>query len=258
MKKDEVIYKKVQKTVDSEKIECDICTNEDELYHLTSVENLQSIVKSRKLEPSGHSKSVSLSANPDHTFGGRVKLTLDHKKVNTIQPMCYFTHGTPASHAYYKAEGKHKEESRSLDDIRSEVGMQPDVYKNECEWYSRKPVDIPEDAIKKIEYFITWTTSSQRVDCRGHIPAHVYLRGDDEYKELLSQIAKVRETAKKIEVPFQVNSCFPFIKSGWYEYIKLDEENLARLTRGENPIITHEEPPEECREIRGCRRASPD
>lgn len=253
----EIIYKRVQKVVDEQTVECEICTNEDELFHLTSVEALERILETRKMEPSGHAKSVSLSANPDHTFGGRVKVTFNRKKLDGLQPMGYVTHHSPAEDAFDTAENKLKEDSgytRSLDDMRSEIGLQPEVYKQECEWFTRETLPVPRQSVKKIEYFINWPISPTRVDCTGHIPHHIDLSQDYLYQGLLTDINRVRELAKKANVPLEVTSCFPYIKRGWGQYIELNDENLGRFTRGEAPIITHQEPKEECRNIRGCRR----
>ncbi|MBA7696887.1 hypothetical protein ES703_105541 [subsurface metagenome] len=252
-----VVYQTIQKRVNEQAVECEICSNKDELYHLTSIPSFQGIVEASKLEPSGHSKSVSLSANIDHTYGGRVKITLDRQKLPQLQPMCYYENHTPADEAYFKFEAKCLEESshaRSLDDIRAEVGMQPEIYKKECEWFTHKPLPIPEEAIKKIQYYITPPGASIRVDCEGYFPHYIDLTPINDYPELLADIKRVRDTAQKAGAPFEVTSCFPFIRIGWGEYIELNEDNLGRLTKDEKPIISHEAPPEVCRDILGCRR----
>lgn len=252
-----VVYKKIEKVVDGQTVECDICSNDEELYHLTSVDTLRTILDSRKMEPVGESKSVSMSANPDNTFGGRTKVTFDKTKLNSLQPMAYFTHDSPAQKAYWEIEEKRKKESnyaRTLDDIRSEVGMQPEIYKQECEWFSREMLPIPKESLKKIEYFITPPMSPLRVDCVGYFPHRVDLTQDYLYQGLLEDIAKVREMAQKASIPFAVTSCFPYIIRGWGQYIELNDENLWRFTRGEEPVITHQEPKDECPDVRGCGR----
>lgn len=254
-----VVYQTIRKRVNEQAVECEICSNKDELYHLTSVSSFRGIVEASKLEPSGHSKSVSLSANPDHTYGGRVKIVFDRQKLPQLHPMCYFAPHTPAEEAYNKAEAKRREESnytRSLDDIRAEVGMQPEIYKGECEWLIQKPLPIPEEAIKKIQYYITSPRASDRVDCTSYFPHYIDLTPINAYPELLADIKRVRDTAQKAGASFEVTSCFPFILIGWGEYIELNEDNLGRLTKDEKPIVSHEAPPEVCRDILGCRRWS--
>lgn len=252
-----VAYRKVKKVIDGEEVECEVCLDKKELYHLTSVAAAGMVIEAGKMEPSGHSKSVSLSANPDHTYGGRVKITFDRRKLPELQPMCYYDMHSPTADAYYRAEDKRKKESnyaRSLDDMRAEIGMQPDVYQAECEWFTRETLPVPKDSIKKIQYFITPPMNPARVDCTGYFPHIVDLHTHGTYRELLSDIKEVRQMAQKVGAPFEVMSCFPFIQLGPGQYIDLTDDNLGKLSRVENPVIINKSPLEECRDVSGCRR----
>lgn len=255
-----IIYKEIFKELDGEQVQCTICTDSEELYHLTSLKGFNGIMQDKAISPSGYSKSVSLSASTDNTFGGNIKLTLDAKKLDGLKPMCYYDSNTPAEKAFYKAEEDRREKSgynRSLNDIRAEIEMQPSAYKRECEWLSRKELGLPTSAIKQIEYFLTprqEQTNPVRVDCTGHFPHHIELWSDTQYRTILSEIGRVREIAKRENIPFSVRSCFSYLTSSFGQYIPLDEENLHRLTLGEEPITSTQPPLDECHNICGCRR----
>lgn len=244
--------KEQEVAIDDDRIRCQVCHNEEELYHLTRRESAVEIIKEGVMRPSGHSKSVSFSANPNHTYGGNVKIIFDQGKlIDQLRPMCYFS-GFPE--AFGKKEHALASEGRSLDDARTEMGLQPDIYKDECEWYSQETMRIPEKAIRRIEYFITWPISPHNVDCERHIPHTVDMTLDSDYKHMLEDVAQLRGTAKGLGIPFEVTSCFPYIRRGW-QYIMLNDENLKRFTKGEEPIITFERPEqEECVERIGCRK----
>lgn len=251
----DIRYEKKTVDVGGKDIECEVCTNTN-LFHLTTPAKAKAVLESGKLKPVGESKAVNLSANENHTFGGRVKLVIDPKKVNgSLKQTCYYKASDERTR---RAVDNHefnlfrKEPGRSLDSVRAETGISPDVYKEECEWYSPETIDLPKGSIEEVLYFLTWSQMPYNVSCDRCSPKNIELTSDKSFQDMKDDISDVKQMAESQGIPFKVTSCFPFITRG-HRYIPLTEDNLNRLAEGKEPEYTTERPEEKCIPREGCR-----
>ena len=73
----------------------------------------------------------------------------------------------------------------------------------------------------------------------------VSILGPENY---VADIKVAKEISEKLNVLFEVKSCFNSLRAGWGESIELTEENLKKLTRGRIPEAKRrKDVPETCK-----------
>lgn len=218
------------------------------LYHRTEIDNLKKIAKEGEIKPSSETHVVSLSSNPDHTFGGVVRLVVDKEGVDA-KPMCYFPFNEENLKNSSDAEREYREKinKRAMpNEFYAYCGISPDVYAGESEFMSKKPVKS--NKIKKVEYWLS--NPIHNVSCENCYPP--YLSYDvwsgKEFSQVKEEIKETKEIAEDINADFEVKSCFKYmsvpcrsIGEGNYDVcdVELNKENLKRLGRLENPVPFH-------------------
>lgn len=249
------------KEIKGYKIPCKVCeTDNDELYHHTDQISFQQIAKDKVLRPRCDDEkcagTVSFSANPRSTFSGDIRLVMDRKKTE-VSPMCYYNH-TAVSNAGVSIDKLERETADylgflNLDLIRGHLGIQPDCYDEECEWFSRDPVPL-EGAIKKVVFMIPWKVNKPyprpHISCKRSHPHYSFTENSWGYDldNLIEDIQKIKELTKSLDAEFEVDSCFPFFKEGSFspKFVELHPKNLEKMAKGIKPAYSS--PPSEFNE----------
>lgn len=252
------VYKKIEKKIEdpktgrTERLHCEIClgNTKDRVSHFIHIRNLDKILDSKSLNPVKSpftSGAVSFTKNSDFTFvSSNVKLTFKEKNVPKLTPMCYYD--------YNKLSGKEKKlidhiESLSSvdfpkDEVMAEFGIQPSMYKHECEWYTKTKVPIRGNVEEVSMYIPLVIGENYFSDCKRAHPKYSSIGLSASMDTLKGEIKKVKKFADSIGAKFKVDSTFPYIRDYWNgTYIPLDEDNLKRLSEGKDPITTRSPPP---------------
>lgn len=240
-------FRKTKRQVDSETIECEVCDSSEHVFRRTSVRNISELLISRMLRLSEDTKVVSLSASENHTYGGPVRLVFDRADLSELEQMCYVEADSRSPHyrTYIKKRDRLSQEVGSLNRADAILGVILDLYKDECEAISRKP--IPLDKVKRVEYWLAPKPLEFQVSCHNRLPHHIDGSGWS-WKSILEDMEKTKQFARDLDVPFSVKSCFDKVKFGWGGHIPLDDSNLERLSQGQSPEIVAGEGPEgKCR-----------
>lgn len=250
----------VEAEVEGKKVKMVSCHNDiDELYHITSFDRLKFIIKSKYLKPGSmdisFSASVSLSANPQHTYGnGNIKIIFyKHEVEKFLKPMLYYDNNEIRSKygvsAYKHEEDVQKELQKklgvpivSIDAVRTKIGMTDRSYIEECEWFTDKDLPVNPSTVKKIVYMIPWRPDISKRDtsCLRSIPHYSSpdIESRFDLQTMVDEIASIGNFIKSNGFDFGVDSCFPYIKYHYSGFIvRLTPENLDRLARGEMPEI---------------------
>jgi len=214
---------------------------------------------------------VSFSADERNTFGGNLRFSFKKEDVPEPKPMCY-TGGPGKEWDYTKytrirdgewVEGgsglgdplrvhrqtPDRKPDESLDAYSARVGITANLYMDECETMSPGPV--PLNKAKSLEFWLGWRPDDYQVSCNRSSPASIDGSGWNgvPWDKQLEAVERAREAAKTLGLPFEVKSCFPFVKMR-YGYIPLSDEVLHKLARGEEVEPLAGDPPEE---IKSCR-----
>jgi CxxC motif-containing protein len=234
------------------------CPLGDELYHRTRPDYLSEIVRDGEIDAGeqkhtlGKTGVVSMSSNPAHSYGGTVRLVIDPDKVEDEEPMCYYDSDEMDRVGELEEKIKGEDPTIAPNVWRAKYGIQPiHSYGDECEYFSRD--DVPVEAIEKIEYWYPWDRPDIDVACENKGPK--YARGSewgtDHLESNKVEIRSVKKDAEAPDVPFEVKSCFKWLRKPKYEesmssqkeWCKLDEENLENLEKGE-PLECQDDKPE--------------
>lgn len=229
-------------------VACDIRNDGHELYHHTDLPVAESIVKGGAFIPSKDPHKdgvVNFTVSPDFHRFGSVRFVLDRSKVKTT-PMCYVTDGE--SNKLSKVADKIADERRKDDlaggnlwRIQSELGVEPEsAYLNECKHFSREPVSVK--AVKKVEYWAPWkpeknygeTIGSNVSPCVASWDSwSTGMPGDAAIQYVKSQAQGAKNLADTLGVPFEAKSCYAYAQIERNGIVPLDDDNLRRLTSGE-------------------------
>lgn len=247
-------FVRTRRRLGDREFECSVCDGSPELYHRTTLEGLRSILATGEVRPSAETGVVSLSASPEHTYGGVVRLVFRRSRLGDLgplRPMCYVDPKDEPEYSRVRSELLRKRGydryAWGYNRLDAETGMTPSAYAEECEVMSSQP--IPVDRIEAIEYWIADLGAPYQVSCRRQFPHYV----TGEVKGLEEQVAEAAEVARLAAtrgIPFRVRSCFPAARTGWYRHAELDESNLSRIARGERPESAPGEPPNDPRRCR--------
>ncbi len=219
----------------------------DELYHRTSVETLEHLEDSGEIKTSEKTGVISLSSNPCHYVGGVVRLVLEADELDT-EAVCYIP--IDEQEKLDEAIDRYFEENNlslrlsNQNRAHAACAASPVMYKKECEHMSHD--DVPLGKLKRVEYWV----SGMGVSCKQQFPAYVE-RSDihgRHYRDDVEEMEKVKDFAENQNVPFKVKSCFKWMKTRCSEVkedgsphrncgIRLDGENLERMSRLENPEV---------------------
>lgn len=247
MKQEE--YKKVKRFIDSHEIECEICDSSTDLFHRTMLKSLKNMIEEKVIKPSKETGVVSLSASSKHTYGGTVRLKFNRSELESVIPTCYVVADweDPNYRAYVHKRDEMEQRGLSPNRADAEMGLTSSIYKRECEVTCPNP--IPLNKAKEIEYWITARMrliEESSVSCQNRIPHSVDGSGwsGGTWDDIMDDINQVKALASRAKVPFNVKSCFTQVYLGWNKYIPLDDDNLERLSRGEEPLIVNAVPPE--------------
>lgn len=234
-------------------LNCSICnTKTSDLFHFTKLEYLDDIASEGVLKPmyGNRIKSGSVSFTKDTSFlfpNGNVKLVF-HNSIPNLKPICYY-----GDIEQPKLSDKEKElidaienqasiENKGLNEIRSDYGIQDSSYKQECEWFTQQKVPLKKN-LKKVILYVPWNIDEDRdINCNNTSPK--YARNQYQaYNTFKKSVSKTRDFAKKLGVPFRIESNFPYIYN-WIdnEYIPMTITNLKRIAKGQEPIITNIKP----------------
>ena len=241
-------FRPTTRRIADETVECVECDDAPVLYHRTTLKGAAAIAENGHLRPSKDTGVISYSASPEHTFGGTVKFPFKREDVGPLRPMCY-----ASGEAYRKASNirdeKAQREGISLDAASAQLAFSPEMYVGECEQMGSQPVPIRK--AQALEYWVhqgSEVIEEVNVGCKRRIPHHISATAwaGDPWDRQMKRIAQAREVAGRLGLPFRVRSCFPYaLISGWGDrYIPLDDANLARLERGEEPVVIQNKPPE--------------
>ena len=236
-------------------VEGEKCSLRKEVNRLVTVEDFQSIAGKGRIDPSEQTKVVSFSSCPTQHYGGKVRLVFDTRDLkDKLEGMCYLPREKRAEYADVEkgmsdeayAEGLKGEIWDVYNWVRAKYNVSLEMYGRECEYKSREPVSL--DNLKRVEYWIGGIKARGdfSVSCEGMHPhqAGVYSRPEN----YVADIKVAREISEKLNVPFEVKSCFNSLRAGWGESIELTEENLKKLARGRIPEAKRrEEVPETCK-----------
>ena len=217
------------------------------LYHRTNPKALEEIIKDGHFKPM-NTGVLSLSSHPCHIIGGRIRLTLDAKDIDTTA-ICYYDtnqYGRTMSDCRKKFEKpfRDREQLPEYNLFYSHCNAYPESYRSECEHATREPVST--DNIIEIEYWITGLGTS----CEAQYPPYITFDNFTglSYDKLINEIKEARQYAEELGVPFKVNSCFKFMEASCTEFegeegsgykcgVELNEENLKRIANDEKPLI---------------------
>jgi len=231
-----------EKSIGDTTLEALACEINGRLYHRTRPENIHSIIDDGVIRPSEETKVVSLSSNPSHFYGGTVRLNMESNEIDTRR-MCYTKTDEETSKLDEKQSQAMEEfdpeqsdlDIFSRDRYRASVGLNSDVYEQECEFMSDEPVDV--EATEEVEYFIPFrgggTVSAERAFPKFADASRGFSGGQTGLRD---KIQDVKEAADRLDADFSVNSCFPYLKvAGGISptFAKLDKENLERLANGD-------------------------
>jgi len=250
-----------KRKLNSEEVHGVSCSMNDkgELYHHTSFDNFLATLDEFALIPSSdplEDGTVNFSANPNFHRFGAIRLVFDGSNpelLKNVQPMCYVKGederklSNEVLRRIHEYEKTHHGETIGITRVEnSQIGAEPYwVFKNECKYYSKAAISL--NNVKRVEYWIPYdinkpesTAGTNVVPC---IADYSFFATDREpeknLQELINQVKRAKEIAEKdLQVPFQVKSCYPYIKTLMYRGIRLTEENLKKI---ENGIIPEEE-----------------
>lgn len=237
-------YTKVKRLIGGREVECEVCNDVEEVFHRTYVKNLKGILRDGALLPSKETGAVSMSAAEKHTYGGTVRLRFNRDDIPELEQMCYFNIDNPGIEIYLKERDRlWNEEGSSPNRADATLGATLGAYKSECEVFSKKA--IPIEKVKGVEYWIATILQfieNSNVTCINRPPvANAW--SDGTWEKALSEMKIVRSFAKKLGVPFKVDSCFNQVNTGFHSYIKLTDENIEKLSQGETVVETQGVPP---------------
>jgi hypothetical protein len=233
------------------------CPKGERLFHRTHADKLEGILEDGEISPSESKHGLedtgitSMSSNPSHTFGGSVRLVMDPKRIDGLEPVCYYDHDE-MEEKVFELEDMVKEEDPNImpNEWRAKYGINPlNPYADECEWFTRE--DIEKEAIDRIEYWYPWRRPSSNCSCENKGPKYAmgYAWGRNFFEDVKEDIEESREMAEKMGVDFEVRSCFKWLQkkkdkrnSRAKEWCRLDEDNLDRLKEGEDLVCQDEKP----------------
>jgi len=236
------------RNVEGERIAAKKCDKDKGLFHRTKTKDVLDIVDDGELKPSDETGVVSLTSNPSSFVGGATRFRFRPSRLaGQTRAMCYVPPNTRAGDKLSKLRseankntdkgGKYdpfEQGTFSPNRFRAENRISTDVYENECEHMSDKPVDLGK--AEEVEYFIKGGGGIVNAD-NGAVAGLKQTYGGIE--PLREEIQKAKKAADRVGADFSVNSCFSVLKvedgtfMGDYEYAKLDQENLERLKNGE-------------------------
>jgi len=227
-------FTEIEKRINDEIIHCLICDHSDELYHRSTARNLTKIAENGEIKPSADTKVVSLSASGHHTFGGPIRLKFNKRDLVNAEPMCY-AKGDDYS-KYSSIRDSRVSDEFPLNRVSADLGVTSSIYDEECEVMSRE--SIPTDRIEESEYWLTGL-STYNVSCRRQLPSYIDGTGwgGRVWEDVKREIDEARSAANRLGVPFTVKSCFSQVRLGWNTYMPLDEENLKRMSNGQEPKV---------------------
>ena len=217
------------------------------MRHRTPSDKIEKILE-EGLKPSKETKSVSLSSNPRHTYGGEVQLLIDTEDLD-LRPICYapIKEISDVVDEVTERLAKTEKEYISPNRVYDEIGVYPTVYLRECEWSVKET--IPPDKIKEVEYWIGYNPSrvEYAVSCERTYPHIAVVETEYDWDKFVEKLMRVKRAAEKHGKQFSVKSCFRFIEipcsmtedmSDRYGQciIELDNENLRRIEEGKKPL----------------------
>lgn len=221
------------------------CPIGDKAYHNTIVDRAIEIEKAKALKVGQHPGALgedvlSLSGCPTQPYGGNVKFILKSNK--DMKPMCYYKweENKEVDHGIEKEAMTEADGPVGANRVRGKYGVNISMYDRECEHVSHKDIPLKKN-LEKIEYWIPWKIEKYSFDhgCKGHYPGYANVNGDEQGIRVMKEnIETVKAIAKKLEVPFEVKSCFSALKASWGErYIPLTEETLKKFAEGITPEV---------------------
>lgn len=246
------------------------CRNLD-LYHFTRKESLRSILDNGFLKgmtgerESGH---ISFTINPNLFYtGGNIRIIFKPSVCQYLKPMAYYEEEKFGEIVEKIIADRREEtpkvasrENRPTNQIIAEIGLMPRRYIYECEWYtSRAVVPVNKENVTLISYLIPWTICSKNKYSRCDkqmLPSHSTISYDKgcSMERMIKEISRVRKMIQQHGFKFSVDSSFPFIHD-WNDgkIIILDDENLRRLSIGENVIYSDLNEEEATKKFPECR-----
>ncbi len=242
--------------VDSAEVHGMACQDNGELYHHTSFDNFESIMNDKVLKPGMgplDDGTVNYTGNPNFHRFGAIRLVFDSSIKDRLIPMCYVRGEDMAilSNAVSRREHESNFEIPSNRIQNREFAAEPWLYKDECKWLSKDEMSL--NGLKRIEYWIPWSpirpnspAGSSVSPCYPDYTAwQTGISSQQNVRSMMAQIIKAAAAAERLNVPFEVKSCYRFIAVDG-GYIPLDESNLAKMSRGMMPkVITASRLPEE-------------
>jgi hypothetical protein len=156
-------------------------------------------------------------------------------------------------------------ENISQEEVMAKFRIAPDMYINECEWYTFDSIPVNNEFVNKIVFFVPYVIRNRKHDtffnCEqsGGNKNDKYAIFENQFafgiEDFLDWIRDVRNFVAENGFVFEVDSQYPYIKINGGGYpssaiIDFTEENARKLSEGQMPVVTYLGEGEK----RGCRR----